>query len=101
MESKITIEIDFSNGNLPVIQVLHKTSDDVRDGIVGNFIQHLDHTSISRWLRMEYKYKRSDGANIWNIIPISSSLTELENEAKLMMAMVDSLKEQMPTEPSK
>jgi hypothetical protein len=101
MESKITIEIDFSNGNLPVIQVLHKTSDDVRDGIVGNFIQHLDHTSISRWLRMEYKYKRSDGANIWNIIPISSSLTELENEAKLMMAMVDSLKEQMPTEPTK
>lgn len=98
MESKITIEIDFSNGNLPVVQVLHKTSDDVRDGIVGNFIQHLDHTSISRWLRMEYKYKRSDGALIWNLVPISSSLTELENEAKLMMAMVDSLKEQLSTQ---
>lgn len=97
MDSKITIEIDFSNGNMPVIQILHKTSDDVRDGIVGNFIQHLDHTSISRWLRMEYKYKRSDGALIWNIVPISSNLTELENEAKLMLAMAFSLKEQMLT----
>lgn len=98
MDSKITIEIDFSNGNMPVIQILHKTSDDVRDGIIGNFIQHLDHTSISRWLRMEYKYKRSDGALIWNIVPISSSLEELENESKLMMAMADSLKEQLPPE---
>lgn len=98
MESKISIEIAYDLGNLPVIQVLHKTSDDVRDGLVGNFIQHLDHTSISRWLRMEYKYKRSDGALIWNIVPISSSLSELEKEAKLMMAMVDSLKEQLPQE---
>lgn len=97
MDSKITIEIDFSNGNLPVIQILHKTSDDVRDGIIGNFIQHLDHTSISRWLRMEYKYKRSDGALIWNIVPISSSLEELEEEARLMLTMVNSLKDQMQT----
>jgi hypothetical protein len=98
MESKITIEIDFSNGNVPVIQVLHKTSDDVRDNIVGNFIQRLDHTSISRWLKMEYKYKRSDGALIWSVVPISSSIEELEKEAKLMMAMVDSLKEQLSQE---
>lgn len=92
MDSKISIELDFDRGNLPIIQVLHKTSDDVRDGIVGNFIQHLDHTSISRWLRIEYKWKRSDGANIWHISPISSSLSELEEEAKLMMAMVNSLR---------
>lgn len=98
MESKISIELDFEQGNLPVIQVLHKTSDDVRDGIVGNFIQHLDHTSISRWLKIEYVYKRIDGADVWRIIPISSSLAELENEAKQMMAMVESLKEQLPQE---
>ena len=96
MESKITIEIDFHNNNLPVIQVVHKVSDDVRDGIVGNFIQHLDHTSISRWLKIEYKYKRTDGAHIWNIVPISASLEELEVEAKLMLATVTSLKDQMP-----
>lgn len=98
MESKISIEIAYDLGNLPIIQVLHKTSDDVRDGLVGNFLQHLDHTSISRWLKIEYLYKRSDGALIWRIVPISSSINELENEAKLMLAMVDSLKEQLPQE---
>lgn len=91
MESKITIELDFDKNNLPIIQVIRKTSDDVRDGIVGNFIQHLDHGSISRWLKIEYKYKRSDGADVWHILPISSSLKELEEESKLMKAVVDSL----------
>lgn len=98
MESKISIEIAYDLGNLPVIQVLHKTSDDMRDGVVGNFLQHLDHTSISRWLKIEYLYRRSDGATIWRIVPISSSLNELENEAKLMIAMADSLKAQLPSE---
>jgi hypothetical protein len=91
MESKITIELDFDKNNLPIIQVIRKTSDDVRDGIVGNFIQHLDHGSISRWLKIEYKYKRSDGADVWHILPISSSLKELESESRLMKAVVDSL----------
>lgn len=98
MDSKITIEVDFDNGNLPVLQVLHKSSDDVRDKIVGNFIQHLDHTSISRWLKIEYDGERSDGAKFWKISPISSSVDELEKEANLMMAMVKSLKEQLPPE---
>lgn len=101
MDSKISIEVAYDLGNLPVIQVLHKTSDDVRDGLVGNFIQHLDHTSISRWLKIEYLYKRSDGALVWRLVPISSSITELENEAKLMTAMVSSLKEQLPQEDPK
>jgi hypothetical protein len=98
MDSKISIELDFDRDRLPVIQVLHKTSDDVRDGIVGNFIQQLDHTSISRWLRFEYRYKRSDGALIWHVVPISSSIDELEQEANLMLAMVKSLREQMPAD---
>lgn len=98
MDSKITIDLDFAYGNVPVIQILHKTSDDIRDKIVGNFVQQLDHTSISRWLRMEYKYKRTDGALIWNIVPITSSIDELEREAKLMLAMVESLRAQMPAE---
>lgn len=98
MDSKISIDIDFGNGNLPVIEILHKTSDDVRDKIVGNFIQHLDHTSISHWLKIEYRYKRSDGAIIWNVIPVSASLEELESEAKLMLATVASLREQIPPE---
>lgn len=91
MESKITIELDFNRNNIPVIQVIRKTSDDVRDGIVGNFIQHLDHGSISRWLKIEYKYRRSDGADVWHLIPITSSLKELEDESRLMRSVVDSL----------
>lgn len=101
MDSKISIEIAYDLSNLPVVQVLHKTSDDVRDGLVGNFIQHLDHTSISRWLKIEYLYKRSDGAQIWRLVPISSSLNELESEAKLMTAMAESLKAQLPPDTPK
>jgi hypothetical protein len=92
MNSKITIEVDFSNNNLPVVRVLHRKSDDVRDSLVSNFIQHLDHTSISRWLRIEYRGERTPDGHVWDLVPISSSLAELEQEAKLMMAMVDSLR---------
>jgi hypothetical protein len=92
MNSKITIEIDFEKGNLPIIQVLHRKSEDVRDSLIGNFIQHLDHTSISRWLKIEYIGERIDDGHIWHIAPISSSLTELESEAKLMLTMVESLR---------
>lgn len=91
MNSKITIEVDFSNNNTPVIRILHRKSDDVRDSLVSNFIQHLDHTSISRWLRFEYRGERQDG-HVWDIVPISSSLSQLEEEAKLMMTMVESLR---------
>lgn len=51
MKSRITIEIDYSNGNEPVIQILRRKSDDVRDGLIASFIQALGHSSV--WCRIE------------------------------------------------
>lgn len=45
MKSRITIEIDYENGNQPVIQILRKKSDDVRDGLIQSFIQALGDSS--------------------------------------------------------
>lgn len=39
MESKIRIEVDFDNGNRPVIEILPKNSDDVRDKLIKSFLQ--------------------------------------------------------------
>lgn len=51
MRSRITVEIDYSNGNEPVIQILRRKSDDVRDGMIQSFIQALGHASV--WCRVE------------------------------------------------
>lgn len=45
MRSKLSIEVDFENGNRPVIQVLYKSSDDVRDNLVKAFLQELGGSS--------------------------------------------------------
>lgn len=97
MESRINIAIDFNNGNLPVIQILQKSSEDVRDSIVSNFLQHLDHGSISRWLKIDYIGEQLDGHK-WQISPIPSDVAELEKEAKLMQAVCDSLNSQLETQ---
>lgn len=40
MKSRITIEVDFDNGNQPVIQILHyPDSMDVRDKLIKNFTE--------------------------------------------------------------
>src|SRR5687767_14517620 len=94
MDSKIQITLDFSANNRPVISVFQKSSEDVRDKLVNNFINQLDHTSISRWVRLEF-VGEINGGNSWQLVPISG-LDELEAEANLMLAMVKSLKEQVP-----
>lgn len=53
MKSRITIEVDFENKNRPVIQVLRAYSDDVRDTLLGNFIETLKHGH--QWCKVEYK----------------------------------------------
>lgn len=85
MESRIQISIDFDNKNRPVIKILQKDSDDVRDSLVQNFINHLDHTSVSRWVRLEYKGEVS-GAHSWQLVPITSQ--ELPAEVELMQRMI-------------
>jgi hypothetical protein len=94
MKSRITIEVDFENANTPVIKIAHQKSDDVRDSLIGNFLQHLDHGSISRWMKIEYKGE-TDSGHIWSIVPIKSDLALLEQESKLMSAVVTTLNNQL------
>lgn len=41
MKSKISIEIDYENGNQPVIQIMSRKSDDIRDNLIQSFYQKL------------------------------------------------------------
>jgi hypothetical protein len=41
MQSKITIEVDFENGNEPVIQIVSRNTDDIRDKLIKSFLQSL------------------------------------------------------------
>jgi len=50
MESRISIQVDFDNGNRPVIQLIHGQSDDTRDKLITNFLQ-----LSSGQLTIEYK----------------------------------------------
>lgn len=52
MKSRISIEVDFDNHNQPVIQILQHNSDDVRDKLVGQFLQSLNGSSWCniRWV---------------------------------------------------
>lgn len=85
MKSKITVEIDFENGNRPVIQVHERNSDDVRDKLIDAVFQELGHHS--RWFRVEYKHETiTDGeqGSLWHLIPVSPK--EYTEEIKLMAA---------------
>lgn len=53
MLSKITIEVDFSNQNTPVIQILSRNSDDVRDKLIKAFYEVLGHSSS--WARIVFR----------------------------------------------
>lgn len=57
MKSKITIEIDFQNGNQPVLRVVRKQSDDVRDDLVQALFNALDHDAPA-FLKVEYEGNR-------------------------------------------
>lgn len=90
MKSRITIEVDFNGNNLPVIQVLSQSSDDVRDKLIQSFLQSLQHTS--RWCRIDYKSSQeaqSQDIHRWFICPVTPA--ELEQEIKLMQACIKDL----------
>jgi len=91
MKSRITIEVDFDNGNMPVIQILATNSDDVRDRLISNFLQSLSHTS--RWCRIEYIGEISDALPNtphavfkWLIAPITPE--QIPDETMLMQATI-------------
>ena len=83
MLSRITIDMDFANGNIPCIQILQESSDDVRDKLLSQFLQSLMHTS--RWCKIEYIGKEKIGHR-WSITPITPY--DLHSEMKLMGATI-------------
>lgn len=105
MKSRISIEVDFNNSNLPVIQILSQDSDDVRDRLVKSFLQSLQHTS--RWCKIIYIGEASthEDATVnkqrWQIIPIIPH--EIRDEMKLMDAVAlgqTKMWENQPNRPS-
>lgn len=52
MKSRITVEIDYDNNNQPIIQILSRNSDDVRDGLIKSFYQSLQGSS---WCKIVFK----------------------------------------------
>jgi len=92
MKSRITIEVDFENRNLPVIQILSRESDDVRDNLIKSFLQSLQHTS--RWAKFIYKgvfTESEQTTHRWVISPLTPD--ELPNELDLLRATVIGLLE--------
>lgn len=51
MKSRITIDVDFENGNQPIIQIVSKKSDDVRDNLIQSFYQTLRGSS---WCNIKF-----------------------------------------------
>lgn len=95
MESRITIEVDFENNNLPIIQIVSKESEDVRDKLVKSFLQSLKHTS--RWTTIEFVGNNHDRVTdgiptawIWKIAPITPE--NLQTEINLMQAELERLR---------
>jgi hypothetical protein len=94
MKSRITIEVNFEENNLPVIQIMSQQSDDVRDKLIQSFLQSLQHTS--RWCKILYMGNRSvynpkvaeiDHTHSWHIVPLRPN--EIKEEIALMQSVLD------------
>lgn len=95
MKSRITVEVDFDNGNQPVLQILSHHSNDVRDRLLSVFLQSLAHTS--RWATVQYvgsyddhasnsqEIGTSGNAHRWIIKPVPPE--QLAQEIQLMQAV--------------
>lgn len=83
MKSRITIEVDFNNGNQPVLQILKSVnSDDVRDKLVSNFTQQLGGSS---WCQIKWDENQppTDFQRIF-ISPIKPE--DLKNQSEIMLS---------------
>lgn len=90
MKSRITIEVDFDNGNQPIIQILHPIdSDDVRDKLISQFLQPMSHGS--NWLIIEPQKKHRDGEARIFIRPVTPD--KLREQAKIMVETADMIKQ--------
>lgn len=82
MKSRITIEVDFDNGNKPVILAKLEQSDDVRDKLIQNFTEILG--GQSSWCKTMFI-----GDGVLRISPISTN--ELAEQSSLMGLMAGQL----------
>jgi hypothetical protein len=86
MKSRITVEVDFDNGNNPVIQIFSQSSTDVRDNLIRAFYQKLGSSS---WCKIYFKHHYFDHEQPENdfkriiIEPIPES--DLRKEAEIML----------------
>ena len=80
MKSRITIELDFDNGNSPFIQVLQRDSDDVRDSLIKNFFEQLSYGSTWGIISCE---GYTEDAKRWRIFPIP--IPSLKEQAEVML----------------
>lgn len=83
MTSKITIEVDFDNNNTPIIQIVSRQSDDIRDKLIKSFLEKLG--SQSSWCTIRATWTHQDGSQQWIITPISND--ELQTQSRLMAAI--------------
>ena len=86
MNSKITIEIDFENGNEPVIQIISRKSDDIRDKLISLFLERLG--GFSSWCKITCVTSSVSEEPIknfqkWRISPIRKTQFKAEGEALL------------------
>jgi hypothetical protein len=102
MKSRITIEVNFDNGNLPIIQVIRQQSeerDDVRDNLVQQFLQSLQHTS--RWCKIDYigdaGGTKEEPKERWFISAITPK--EISDEVALMLAVKKEIEDNEPKKP--
>lgn len=78
MKSRITVEIDFDNNNQPVIRIMQKESDDVRDTLITAFLQRLQGGCWLKIKAVHYGVELDSRFTQWKISPIIPS--ELSKE---------------------
>ncbi len=85
MKSRITIEVDFENGNQPVLQVLQMFSDDVRDKLISSFSQQFGGSSWCqiKWVNSNQGKSDEDTFNIIHITPIKPQ--DLKSQSEIML----------------
>jgi hypothetical protein len=78
MLSRITIALDFENGNQPVIKIQHyPQSDDLRDSLIGAFFEKLNGSTICTINRIDNIPEGSqkfNSYNTWVINPLPMEL---------------------------
>lgn len=73
MLSKIKVEVDFDHNNEPIIEILYRQSDDVRDKLIKSFIEKLGHVSSLCNIHCANKMQETDvnyAVQRWVIKPI-------------------------------